>query len=155
DGPCTGGGATIAACCDLRIASATARFGYPIARTLGNCLSFKDYARLAALFGIDAVKDLVFTARLMHADELLRRGFVREVSTSAAELYASAESLAQTVAGHAPLTLQATKEALLRVRDRMVPDGPDEMLQRCWTSEDFREGIQAFLDKRPPVWQGR
>src|SRR6266481_2055801 len=64
-GACTGGGAGIAACCDLRVATATAKFGFPIARTLGNCLSMSNLSRLAALVGPARVKDLVFTARLL------------------------------------------------------------------------------------------
>src|SRR5215204_4329653 len=64
-GACTGGGAAIAACCDLRIGTSTAKFGFPIARTLGNCLSLSNVARLSALIGLARVKDILFTARLI------------------------------------------------------------------------------------------
>ncbi len=73
-GACTGGGAAIAACCDLRIGTASTRFGFPIARTLGNCLSAANYARLAALIGASRVKDLVFTARAASRISCSRRG---------------------------------------------------------------------------------
>src|SRR5260370_92797 len=78
-GACTGGGAGIAAACDLRIAAANARFGFPIARTLGNCLSMGNLSRLAALIGIARAKEIIFTARLVEAAEALGLGLVREV----------------------------------------------------------------------------
>ena len=68
-GACTGGGAAIAACCDLRLAASNAKFGFPIARTLGNCLSVANYGRLADIIGAARVKDLIFTARLIDAEE--------------------------------------------------------------------------------------
>lgn len=155
-GACTGGGAGMAACCDLRIAAATLRFGFPIARTLGNCLSVSNYARLAALIGPAKVKDIVFTARLIEAQEARAIGLVSEILPDAAALAARAEDLARQVAAHAPLTLQATKEALRRIRDRAAPpgDADHDLLLMCYLSADFREGMEAFLGKRPPVWQG-
>lgn len=155
-GACTGGGAGMAACCDLRIAAATLRFGFPIARTLGNCLSVSNYARLAALIGPAKVKDIVFTARLIEAQEARAIGLVSEILPDAAALAARAEDLARQVAAHAPLTLQATKEALRRIKDRAAPpgDADHDLLLMCYLSADFREGMEAFLGKRPPVWQG-
>ena len=114
-GACTGGGAAIAACCDLRLAAADAKFGFPIARTLGNCLSVANYGRLAHLIGAARVKDLIFTARLIDAEEAKIFGLVGEIVAPDA-LMARAVDLARTVAGHAPLTLAATKQALLRLR---------------------------------------
>ena len=74
-GACTGGGAGIAAACDLRLASApNARFGFPIARTLGNCLSMANVARLSALIGAARVTEMIFTARLFSASEALAVG---------------------------------------------------------------------------------
>jgi enoyl-CoA hydratase/carnithine racemase len=154
-GACTGGGAGIAACCDLRIAAKSARFGFPVARTLGNCLSMTNYARLAALLGPARVKDLIFQARLVEADEALRIGLVSEVVEDGAALARRAEDLARTVASHAPLTLQATKEALLRLRPQIPHGEGDDLVLKCYLSEDFREGMDAFLNKRKPVWKGR
>ena len=155
-GACTGGGAGMAACCDLRIAAANMRFGFPIARTLGNCLSVANYARLAALIGPARVKDMVFTARLIEAEEARAIGLVSEVLPDAAALAVRAEELARLVAGHAPLTLRATKEALRRVRDRSAPpgDADHDLLIMCYMSADFREGMDAFLGKRAPAWRG-
>ena len=103
-GACTGGGAAIAAACDLRIAAANARFGFPIARTLGNCLSMSNIARLSALVGPARVIEMIFTARLLAASDALAAGLVTEVLPDQAALEARAMDLATLVGGHAPLT---------------------------------------------------
>ena len=151
-GACTGGGAAIASACDMRIASASARFGFPIARTLGNCLSMSNIARLSALIGPARVIEMIFTARLFSADEALAAGLVTEVLPDQPALEARAQALATLLAGHAPLTMRATKEALRRLRDHLPPD--EDLIRLCYSSQDFREGMDAFLTKRPPVWQG-
>ena len=94
-GACTGGGAGMAAACDLRIATRDARFGFPVARTLGNCLSISNYTRLAALVGPAAVKDMVFTARLLGAEEAKSVGFVTEIVEDRAALDARADASEQ------------------------------------------------------------
>jgi enoyl-CoA hydratase len=153
-GACTGGGAGIAACCDLRIAAATARFGLPIGRTLGNCLSMSNYVRLVALLGPARVKDIIFTARLVDADEARAIGLLSEVLPDYAALHRRAEELATTVAGQAPLTLRVTKEALRRIKEMMNPAEDRDLILTCYMSRDFREGVEAFLGKRPPSWTG-
>jgi len=152
-GACTGGGAAIAAGCDIRIAAANARFGFPIARTLGNCLSMANLARLSALIGPARVIEMIFTARLLSAEEALSAGLVSQVLPDLAALNERAGELATVLAGHAPLTMRATKEALRRLRDSLPPD--EDLIRMCYTSQDFREGMDAFLTKRTPVWQGR
>ncbi len=153
-GACTGGGAGIAVCCDLRIAAGNARFGFPVARTLGNCLSSGNYARLAALLGPARVKDMIFRARLIEAPEALAIGLVGEVVADPAALMPRALELTRLVAGHAPLTLQATKEALLRLRPALPAGAGDDLILMCYMSQDFREGMEAFLGKRAPRWTG-
>lgn len=148
-GACTGGGAAIAACCDLRIAAPSARFGFPIAKTLGNCLSMGNLARLVGLVGAARVKEMIFTARLYGAEEALGMGLVHEV---AADVGARARELAQLVGGMAPLTLAATKAQLLALRAEVVED--EAAILSCYQSADFRDGMEAFLAKRAPVWQG-
>ncbi|PWC42624.1 enoyl-CoA hydratase/isomerase family protein [Azospirillum sp. TSO22-1] len=153
-GACTGGGAGIAAVCDLRIGAANARFGFPIARTLGNCLSMANVARLSALIGPARVKDLIFTARLVEAEEAKAIGLLGEVVADPADLMPRAKELARTVAGHAPLTLRATKEALRRLQAGGGAGDGEDLIVMCYTSRDFREGMEAFLAKRPPQWRG-
>jgi enoyl-CoA hydratase len=153
-GACTGGGLTIAACCDLRIGAANARFGVPIGRTLGNCLSISNYARLVALVGPSRVKDIIFTARLIDAEEACQIGLLGEVLPDYASLQSRASELARTVASQAPLTLRATKEALRRIMGKMNPEEDRELILKCYMSRDFREGMDAFLNKRPPKWTG-
>jgi len=153
-GVCTGGGFSIAGCCDLRIGAANARFGVPIGRTLGNCLSISNYVRLAALLGPARVKDIIFTARLIEAEEARKIGLLGEVLPDYETLHSRATELARTVASQAPLTLQVTKEALRRIKEKMSPEDDHELILKCYMSNDFREGMDAFLNKRPPKWTG-
>lgn len=154
-GACTGGGAAIAACCDLRIASVDLKFGFPIARTLGNCLSAGNLSRLVALIGAGRTKDLLFTARLAGAEEALAIGLLSEVLADASAVRERALELAHKLAGHAPLTLQATKQTLRRLREHAAEVEDADLITLCYMSEDFREGLEAFLAKRKPDWKGR
>ena len=154
-GACTGGGAAIAAVCDMRLGTADARIGFPIAKTLGNCLSMANYARFAALIGPARVIDLVYTARLMGAEEARAAGLLSEVLPDRAALQARAAELARMLAGHAPLTLRATKEAMRRLRLAARAVEGDDLVAMCFTSDDFREGVESFLARRPPAWKGR
>ena len=150
-GACTGGGAGIAAACDIRVATPGSRFGFPIARTLGNCLSAANLARLTGLMGAGRVKEMILTARLLGAEEAQRVGLIAEVAEDA---LARAEEIAATLAGHAPLTMRATKEAMRRLSAASRVDDRD-LIALCYTSADFREGMEAFLSKRAPEWSGR
>lgn len=154
-GACTGGGAAIAAVCDMRLGTADARIGFPIAKTLGNCLSMANYARLAALVGPARVIDLVYTARLVGAEEARAIGLLSEVLPDHAALQARAAELARTLAGHAPLTLRATKEAMRRLRLAARGVEGDDLVAMCFTSADFREGVESFLARRSARWTGR
>jgi enoyl-CoA hydratase/carnithine racemase len=154
NGFCTGGGAAIAAVCDFRIASGTAQFGFPIARTLGNCLSMSNYARLAALVGPQRVKEMLLLAKLIDAPTALQAGLVSELLPDQAALLARAEVLANTLAGHAPITMSVTKEALRRLQAKMGDENIDDLVRHTYGSADFREGMEAFLNKRPPKWTG-
>jgi enoyl-CoA hydratase len=154
-GPCTGAGAAIAASCDIRVGSPTARYGLPIARTLGNCLSMANYARLSALLGVARLKDVIMRARLMESGEMLSSGLLSEITPDEASLLPRAQALAEEMTELAPLTLWATKEALRRLRERMVPEGADkDLITACYMSADFHEGVEAFLSKRKPQWKG-
>jgi enoyl-CoA hydratase/carnithine racemase len=154
-GACTGGGAGIAVCCDLRIGTSSAKFGFPIARTLGNCLSMSNFSRLVALIGPARVKDIIFTARLVEAREALALGLLSEIVEDGDGLQRRADELASLIAGNAPLTLRATKEAVRRLTRRLPRDEGEDLILMCYMSQDFREGMEAFLNKRPPRWEGR
>jgi enoyl-CoA hydratase len=153
-GACTGGGAGIAACCDLRIGTKTTKIGFPIARTLGNCLSMSNLSRLTALIGPARVKDLIFTARLVGAEEASSLGLLNEVVEDVAALQRRSDELAALIASHAPLTLDATKQALVRLQQRLSRAEGEDLILMCYMSQDFREGLDAFLDKRQPKWKG-
>ncbi len=153
-GACTGGGVSIAAACDLRIGAPSARIGVPIARTLGNCISVRNVARVAEIVGLDAVRALLLTGRLLDAREAQAAGFLNEVAGSDEDLYARVQSLAEEIASLAPLTLRASKEMCRRLRAAApLPDDGD-LIRACYGSADFREGLTAFLDKRRPNWSG-
>ena len=154
NGACTGGGGSIAAACDIRLASASLKFGFPIARTLGNCLAAKNLARLSELIGAGRVREIIFTARLIEAEEAQRTGLVTEVLPDETALMARASDLADQVGSMAPLTLRATKEALRRTRAAQQVDDSDLILS-CYMSEDFRTGMEAFLAKKKPVWTAK
>jgi enoyl-CoA hydratase/carnithine racemase len=153
-GACTGGGAGIAACCDLRIGTKTTRMGFPIARTLGNCLSMSNISRLSALIGPARVKDLIFTARLAEAEEAASVGLLTEVVEDLPSLEKRVDELAALIASHAPLTMSATKQALARLQTRLSREEGEDLILMCYMSRDFREGLDAFLNKRKPEWYG-
>ena len=153
-GVAAGGGFGIATCCDLRIATPDARFGAPIARTLGNCLSMATYARFVDVFGPSRVKELLFTARLLTAEEAHAAGYVHEV-VPADRIEARVTALARQIAEHAPITLWVTKESLRRLAaSRTLPEDRD-LIAATYGSADFREGVHAFLEKRKAQWTGR
>ena len=154
-GPVVGGGLAIAAACDLRVAAPSARFGVPVARTLGNCFSAANLVRLAALVGLGRVKELVLTARLIDAQEARAIGLVSEVVASEDALDARVDELVEQLASFAPLTLRATKEMVRRIRARMMPDEASDLVALCYTSADFREGVRAFIERRKPAWTGK
>ena len=154
-GPVVGGCLAIAAACDLRIAAPSARFGVPVARTLGNCFSAANLVRLAALVGLGRVKELVLTARLIDAQEARAIGLVSEVVAREDALESRVDELVKELASFAPLTLTATKEMVRRIRARMMPEEAADLVTLCYTSADFREGVTAFIERRKPVWTGK
>jgi enoyl-CoA hydratase len=153
-GPATGGGLAIALACDLRIAGESARFGMPIARTLGNCLSIANCARAVDLIGPAAFKELMITGRLLDARESLALGLVSRVVSDAA-LEEEVRKTAAELAERAPITIEVTKAMLARLRDHRRPPPVEDLVERCYGSADFREGVSAFLERRAPRFTGR
>jgi enoyl-CoA hydratase/carnithine racemase len=154
EGVAVGGGFGIAAGADIRIGTPDARFGLPMARTLGNCLSMKNYATFMDLIGASRLKEMMFTGRLLSAEEALAAGFLHQI-VPAGEIEARVRELAGKIASHAPITLWVTKEAIRRLREsRPLPDG-DDLVATTYGSADFREGVRAFVEKRPPRWTGK
>jgi len=156
EGVAAGGGCAIALACDLRIATPESTFGVPIARTLGNCLSAATCGRLVDLAGPALAKEIMFTGRFVGADEAHGRGLVNRI-VPAGEIAQTVEALALEIAANAPLTLRATKELIRRLlaKRRLAPGEDADVIERCYTSADFREGVTSFLEKRKPRWTGR
>src|SRR5262245_13229370 len=153
EGFAIGGGLAIAAACDLRIATPGARFGVPIARTLGNCLSMANYARLVAALGAARTKRVLLLAENLTAEEALAGGFLSEIVESQ-DLDRRVGELTDRLAHHAPITMRVSKEAIRRLLHAGLPDG-DDLVRACYGSDDFRTGVTAFVEKRDPQWTGR
>jgi enoyl-CoA hydratase len=152
EGWAVGGGLAIATGCDFRLATSTARFGVPIARTLGNCLSIANLARLTAAFGLQRVKRMLLLAEILNAEEALACGYLQEVCAPT-EIEAATARLVQRLAALAPVTQSVAKEGLRRLTAHGLPDGED-LIRRAYGSADFHEGVAAFVAKRPPDWKG-
>lgn len=154
DGWAIGGGLNIAAACDFRIATPDARFGSPIGRTLGNCLSALSLARIGAAVGVTVAKRMVLLGEIVQAPELLSSGFLLKVAERDA-IDAEVEAVARRAAENAPLTTSTTKETVRRMTLGSLPE-IEALIERVYGSEDFRSGVQAFLGKTKtvPQWTG-
>ena len=152
EGWAIGGGLAIATACDFRLATPASRFGVPIARTLGNCLSVANLARLSAVFGLPRVKRMLMLAETLAADEALDCGFLLQLSAPG-EIDAALAQLCERLAALAPVTQSVAKEGLRRLVSQNLP-ADEDLIRRCYGSDDFREGVQAFVGKRRPVWKG-
>jgi enoyl-CoA hydratase/carnithine racemase len=153
EGFAIGGGLAIAAACDLRIATPSARFGVPIARTLGNSLSIENYARLVAALGASRAKRMLLLAENLSAEEALAGGFVSEI-VAPENLDTRIAELTDRLAHHAPITMRVSKEAIRRIVQSGLPDG-DDLVRACYASDDFHEGVRAFVEKRQAQWTGK
>src|SRR6266436_3362989 len=153
EGFAIGGGLAIAAACDLRIATPGSRFGVPIARTLGNCLSIANYARLVVALGAPRAKRMLLLAENLSAEEALAAGFLGEI-VQAGDLDRRVGELCARLAQHAPITMRVSKEAIGRLLHAGLSQG-DDLVRACYGSDDFRLGVEAFVDKREPRWTGK
>lgn len=154
EGAAVGGGLILAAACDLRLCTPDARFGMPIARTVGHGLSVANHARLVAHLGPGRTNALLLLGDFLGASEAHAAGFIHRV-IEATELDEAVDRVCQRVASHAPLTLQVAKEAIRQVLRRAHPDEDEHLLRTVYGSADFRRGVRSFLDKKDPRWEGR
>lgn len=152
-GFCVGGGLGLAGVCDIRVATRSARFGIPIARTLGNCLAMSTYSLIVGHLGPARALDMLLQGRLFTAEEMHAIGFVTTLCDQA-ELDASTTDIVDRLAANAPLSMWAAKEAIRRLRQANIPDG-DDIVATVYGSEDFHHGVDSFVAKRKPQWQGR
>jgi enoyl-CoA hydratase/carnithine racemase len=157
-GYAVGGGMMIAATCDLRYGTPKAQFGAPMARTLGNCLSLANYQRLDRQLGSMLLKDLLFTSQLLKAEEALSHGFLTDIFEEE-DFFEKVLAIAERISKNAPLTIEATKEALIRINQSQsstLAEGSfDDVVAKVYGSRDFAEGVQAHMEKRKPIWQGK
>ena len=152
EGFVVGAGLVLAAACDLRIAAPSARFGVPIARTVGNALSMINYARLVALLGASRTKAMLLTTDFIPAEDARAIGFVAAVVDGPA-FESELDALSARISTYSPITIQCTKEAIRRITGASLANG-DDLLHRAYGSRDFHEGVTAFVEKRAPRWEG-
>jgi enoyl-CoA hydratase/carnithine racemase len=150
-GYAVGAGAVLASVCDLRYATPSARFGAPMARTLGNALSLKNYQHIAEAFGPMRAREMLFTARLLSAEEALQCGFLTAVIDEE-QIFTHVLEIARQISSLAPLTIWAAKEAERRIRATAQDIPFDDVLEHVYASQDFAEGVRAHLEKRKPQW---
>jgi len=153
EGFCIGGGLALAAACDLRVATRSSRFGVPVARTLGNCLSMNTYSLLVHHLGASRTLDMLLRARLLSADESHAAGFVGQLCDDGA-LDATVSELVGSLLANAPLSMRAAKRAVARLRRADLPDG-DDLVREVFGSDDFRAGVRAFTGGEKVSWTGR
>ena len=152
DGMAVGGGLAIASCCDFRISTPDAKFGVPIARTLGNCLSAGNVAWLVAHLNVNIVKRMLLLAEMISAPELQKQGYLL-ATYEQDQLGHEADNLAERLSKLAPITQKSSKLVLARLIKNNPPNCND-LISETYGSNDFKSGVAAFLKGQPPVWTG-
>lgn len=154
EGFATGAGCGIVATCDLSVATTDSAIGIPIARTLGNVASSGTFARIVNLIGPARAKEMIFTGRLIPAPEAHAIGLISRI-VARESIESEVMDMARQIAANAPLTIRAAKEMTRRLMDARNPEQADaDLIEMCYMSADFKEGVDAFLNKRKPQWTG-
>ncbi|MET0532623.1 MAG: enoyl-CoA hydratase [Steroidobacter sp.] len=155
EGWAVGGGLNIFSAADFRIATPNARFGSPLGRTIGNCLSMSSCARIAGAIGVTAAKRMLLLGQFINAQEMLAQGVLYSIEEPD-KLDAAVDALCQLAIPNAPLTTRASKEMIRRLSHANLPD-VDDLIEQVYGSEDFKKGVRHFLDKNKtvPPWSGR
>ena len=153
DGMAVGGGLAIATCCDFRIATPDAKFGVPIARTLGNCLYPGNIAWLVAHMGMNIVRRMLLLAEMIPASELKSQAYLL-ATYDPDQLGKEADALAERLSKLAPITQKASKLIMARIIANQLPDCED-LIRETYGSNDFKNGVASFLKGEPPVWTGK
>jgi enoyl-CoA hydratase len=153
EGWAVGGGLAISFASDFRVTTTTAKFGSPLGRTIGNCLSMKGYARLVGHVGIAQAKRLLLLGEIATTQELQALGLITAV-VEPEELDRTVDEICERLASMAPLTVKASKEAIRRLTYANLPDIED-LIDMVYGSEDFRNGVRNFVEKKKPEWAGR
>lgn len=155
DGYCVGGGVALSLCCDIRICGESSKFAIPAAK-LGLGYGYPGLKRLVNVVGPAFAKEMFFTARRFDAGEALAMGLVNRVVADD-QVAATAEEMAETIAGNAPMTVMSVKyivsQVLAEESDRDLAEC-DARVKACFASKDYIEGRRAFLEKRKPEFIG-
>lgn len=153
EGMAVGGGLAITTCCDFRIATPDARFGVPIAKTLGNCLSASNLAWLVCHLGVPIVKRMLLLAEMISAPELLKLGYLFNIC-EAKDLDQEVHTLAERLRSLAPITQKSSKLMLARQIANQTTDCKD-LISETYASTDFKHGVASFLSGDAPRWTGK
>lgn len=153
EGWAVGGGLATATACDFRIATPDSRFGVPIARTIGNCLSIFNYARLVAEFGPARTKRMLMLGDMLSADEALACGFLSDV-VAAEGMDDRVQALCDRILGNAPVSMRVSKQMIGRVHEALDLTEAEDLVAEVYGSRDFKHGVSSFRSKTKPVWEG-
>jgi enoyl-CoA hydratase/carnithine racemase len=154
DGWAVGGGLALAAACDFRLATPKAKFGAPIARTVGNCYSSANTKRLLAGFGAPRTKRILLLGEMIDAAEARKCGFLLDV-VAPHMLRERADQVVARLLQNAPLTIHVSKEMIRRIQQDEDSIAGADLIAAVYGSQDFRTGVRAFVSKTLPVWSGR
>ncbi len=155
NGYAIGGGLALVTACDLRYATKKSKFGVPIAKTLGNCLSLDNYSRISRELGVMTTKEMLFTGRLLNAIDAEEKGFLTDILEEE-NFFEKTLDIAKKIGNNATSTIEATKIAFNIINQSEETKSTKEfedVIYKVYASEDFHEGVSAYIEKRKPKWK--